>query len=71
MIKFTRAECLQRERDCTHARSLTCLPGSGSYYFCDDCGTYFSMFDYPKTTPMRIGKWSDHLLGRDNARRLW
>jgi len=71
MISLTRAEVLKRESDCNHARSLTGLPGSGSLYFCNDCGTYFGMFDYPKSAEMTIGRWRDYILGKDNAFRLW
>ncbi len=71
MISLTNAERQAKIDACKHARSLTCIPGSGAWIFCDDCGTYFSMFDYPKDTPIRDGKFIDHILGRENAHRLW
>ena len=74
MISLAKIE--ERRQQCMHERSITCLPGSGSAYFCDDCGTYLDMFwatskvKLPQT-PIKIGRWKDHLLGPKNAHRLW
>ncbi len=71
MISLTTAARQKKMDECTHTRRITCIPGSGSAYFCDDCGTYLSMSDCPKGTPVHVRKFRDHLLGRDNAYRLW
>lgn len=54
---------------CEHTRSLICLPGSGSAYFCDDCGIYTPWFaeNFPKDTPVKLGKWKDYVLGKTHA----
>ena len=71
MISLAKVE--ERRRQCMHERSITCLPGSGSAIFCDDCGHYFSMClaSIPPDTPMKIGRWKDNMLGPHNAHRLW
>jgi hypothetical protein len=76
MISLTAAERQKKVDECTHTRSLTCIPGSGSIYWCDDCGTYFSTFDFPRDTPVHTRRLRDHIITfsdwrKANAHRLW
>ncbi len=73
MISLSQAEITQREQECTHKRSITCLPGSGSSYFCDDCGFYIPFRPREKVdmTNVHVGRWKDHIIGPTNARKLW
>jgi len=70
MISPTTAERQGKLHECQHTRSITCLPASGSWFFCDDCGTYLPIFDCPSDITHN-GRWKDHILGKDNAHRLW
>jgi hypothetical protein len=71
MISLTRAEEQGRVDSCKHTRSITCLPASGSVYFCDDCGTYLSLCEIPYERKVVVRKWKSHILGTQNAHKLW